>query len=87
MYLFLRLLDSSFYSGIGKLYVLKHNQVGSIIDELNELAGFEQDTDLILYEEIKAKMIELMDTENSFAVAEIQDGDIICVQRALTDQE
>lgn len=40
-----------------------------------------------LYEEIKHSMIEPMKQKNTLAQAEIQDGDIICFQKALTDKE
>ncbi|KAI8341471.1 hypothetical protein BC941DRAFT_416983 [Chlamydoabsidia padenii] len=73
--------------GIGKIYASKVAPVGSIVEDLNRLAGFEQDTELLLYEEIKPKMIEPLNTENSFSAEEIQDGDIICIQKALTNQE
>lgn len=61
--------------------------MGSVVEELNLMAGFEPGTDLILYEEIKPDMIDLMDTEKSFSDSEIQDGDIICIQKALTEEE
>ncbi|CAO3579210.1 unnamed protein product [Absidia cylindrospora] len=73
--------------GIGKIYASKLAKVGSVIDELNEIAGFEPGTDLVLYEEIKPEMIDLMDTEKTFSASEIQDGDIICIQKVLTEDE
>ncbi|KAI8373084.1 cysteine proteinase [Radiomyces spectabilis] len=73
--------------GIGRLYVSKNGKVGSIIEDLNKLAGFEPGTSITLYEEIKPTMIEEMDLNFTFMLAEIQDGDIICVQPKLTEEE
>ena len=42
---------------------------------------------LALYEEIKHSMIEPMKPKSTLAQAEIQDGDIICFQRAMSDKE
>ncbi|KAI8081535.1 uncharacterized protein BX664DRAFT_340645 [Halteromyces radiatus] len=73
--------------GIGKMYVTKLAKVASIIESLNEMAGFAPDTELVLYEEIKPEMIELMDTDKTFSQSEIQDGDIICIQKGLSEAE
>lgn len=42
---------------------------------------------IALYEEIKHSMIEPMKPKSTLQAAEIQDGDIICFQRALTDAQ
>ncbi|KAI8150412.1 cysteine proteinase [Fennellomyces sp. T-0311] len=73
--------------GIGKLYVPLAGKVGSILDQLNEMAGFERGTPLSLYEEIKPTMIDEMTPLLTFSEAEIQDGDIICIQRKLGEDE
>ncbi|KAG0165848.1 hypothetical protein DFQ28_005241 [Apophysomyces sp. BC1034] len=73
--------------GMGRLYVPKFGRVGSIVDDLNKLVGYEPGTEITLYEEIKPSMIEEMNLSLTFSQAEIQDGDIICVQKLLTNQE
>ncbi|CAO3632410.1 unnamed protein product [Cunninghamella blakesleeana] len=73
--------------GIGKLYVPKNAKVGSIVERLNKLASFEPDTPITLYEEIKPEMVEIMDLEKTFAQSEIQDGDIICIEKELSDEK
>lgn len=50
------------------------------------MAGFEAGTPISLYEEIKPEMIEGMDLEKTFAQSEIQDGDIICIEKELSEE-
>ncbi|KAF7727221.1 hypothetical protein EC973_007919 [Apophysomyces ossiformis] len=73
--------------GVGKIYVLRVDVVGSIEKTLNEMFGYEPGTELVLYEEIKPQMIEPLDKNATFINAEIQDGDIICAQKKLTEDE
>lgn len=72
---------------MNRLYVQKDAKVKSIIDTLKQMAGFKQEDDIIIYEEIKSTMIDLVDVELTFSQAELQDGDILCIQRQLTPQE
>ena len=54
----------------------------------NSTSSSSVDTPAIsLYEEIKPSMIEPMKPKSTLQAAEIQDGDIICFQRALTDAQ
>lgn len=46
---------------------------------------FHSDTDI--GQEIKPSMIEPMKPKQTFSQAEIQDGDIICFQRQLSEKE
>ncbi|KAI8641621.1 hypothetical protein BD408DRAFT_452094 [Parasitella parasitica] len=73
--------------GLTHLYAQKDAKVKSIVGTLKQLAGFEESDDICIYEEIKSTMIDLVDTELSFNQAELQDGDILCVQRKLSPQE
>ncbi|KAI7864234.1 ubiquitin carboxyl-terminal hydrolase 5 [Spinellus fusiger] len=73
--------------GVGHVYVIKTNKVISIMDQLNRMLGYPVGTLLDLYEEIKPTMIEKMDLTQTFTTAEIQDGDIIAVQKQLTNEE
>ncbi|KAI9259633.1 hypothetical protein BDA99DRAFT_513772 [Phascolomyces articulosus] len=79
--------DTQEIRGIGKIYVQLMSKVGSIVDGLNEMAGFERGTPLWLFEEIKPTMIEAMETNLTFSEAEIQDGDIICIQKRLSEDQ
>ncbi|CAO3638238.1 unnamed protein product [Mucor fragilis] len=72
--------------GLNRLYVQKDAKVKSIIDTLKQMAGFSQDDDILIYEEIKATMVDLVDVESTFNHAELQDGDILCIQKRLTPQ-
>lgn len=42
---------------------------------------------IVWLQEIKPTMIDEMDFNMTFTEAEIQDGDIICIQRELTEEE
>lgn len=74
-------------SGLNRLYVQKDAKVKSIIDTLKQMAGFSQEDEILIYEEIKATMIDLVDVESTFSQAELQDGDILCIQKRLTPQQ
>ncbi|CAO3595063.1 unnamed protein product [Absidia cylindrospora] len=89
MLIFIKLFDpiTQNVRGIGKIYVSKIDPVGSIIEDLNDMAGFDRGTELVLYEEIKPEMNEIMHTEKTFRASEIQDGDIICIQKGMTQEE
>ncbi|KAI8066595.1 hypothetical protein BC940DRAFT_275132 [Gongronella butleri] len=73
--------------GLNKLYVSPQSKISSILDQLRELAGFDPRTDIDLYEEIKPEMIENMELNKTFQQSEIQDGDILVMQRSLTEDE
>ena len=63
------------------------DQVESIISLIKKNAGYQDGQELILFEEVKPGMIEPIASEVTFAVAELLDGDIICFQPKLTDEE
>ncbi|CAG8827774.1 8600_t:CDS:2, partial [Racocetra persica] len=73
--------------GVCHLYVRKFGKVGDILKILCEKKKFPPHTPLNIYEEIKPHMIKEMKPELTFQQSEIQDGDIICFQKALTEQE
>ncbi|RUS34189.1 ICP0-binding domain of ubiquitin-specific protease 7 [Jimgerdemannia flammicorona] len=73
--------------GCGKLYVKRNGKVRDIIPILNMKKGFPLNTALKLFEEIKPSMIDPMKTPTTFQQAEIQDGDIICFQKEISDRE
>lgn len=86
---FLKHFDTSKQSltGAGKVYMLKTNKVGDLVQVINERMRWTPGTPIKLYEEIKPGMIELMKPKMSFAQSEIQDGDVICFQVDLPENE
>ncbi|KAI9247273.1 hypothetical protein EDC94DRAFT_626246 [Helicostylum pulchrum] len=79
--------EAQMIHGVGHLYVNKNEKVCTIINTLKEMIGFNQDEEILIYEEIKANMIDPVDFDATFAKAELQDGDILCVQKKLTPEE
>jgi ubiquitin carboxyl-terminal hydrolase 7 len=73
--------------GVSHLYMRKNDKVGEVIAPINEKMGWPKGTEVSLFEEIKPTMIEPIKPKQSFHQAEIQDGDIICFQKALSDKE
>lgn len=72
---------------IGHLYVHEFGRVSDIFPILCKKMNFPPNTPLILFEEIKPSMIEKMIPKFTFKKSEIQNGDIICFQKALTLKE
>ncbi|XP_056171640.1 ubiquitin C-terminal hydrolase 12-like isoform X2 [Syzygium oleosum] len=75
---------------VGRLFVKSSGRPVEILPRLNEMAGFNQDEELELFEEIKFEpsvMCEHLDKKASFRTSQIEDGDIICFQKARIDNE
>ncbi|XP_010036572.2 ubiquitin carboxyl-terminal hydrolase 12 [Eucalyptus grandis] len=75
---------------VGRLFVKTYGRPIEILPRLNEMAGFNQDEELVLFEEIKFEpclMCEHLDKETSFRASQIEDGDIICFQKAQIGNE
>ncbi|KIM26035.1 hypothetical protein M408DRAFT_330816 [Serendipita vermifera MAFF 305830] len=66
--------------GVGKVYVQRQMKVGDLSGLIYEKMRWPASTPLRFFEEIKPGMIELMKPKATFAQSEIQDGDIICFQ-------
>lgn len=66
--------------GAAKVYVNRASKVGELLGTIHQLMGWPTTTPLKLYEEIKPGMIEVMKLKATFAISEIQDGDVICFQ-------
>ncbi|KAF0554328.1 putative ubiquitin-specific processing protease 21 [Gigaspora margarita] len=79
--------DTQSLEGLCHLYIQKFDKVGNIIPILCEKKDFPPHTPLKIYEEIKPNMIEEMNPNVTFRKSEIQNGDIICFQKALTEEE
>ncbi|KAK4757395.1 hypothetical protein SAY87_018696 [Trapa incisa] len=72
---------------VGRLFVRTYSRPIDILSKLKEMAGFDLDEEIKLYEEIKfhpSVSCELLDKEATFSMSQIEDGDIICFQKALT---
>ncbi|CAB4475286.1 unnamed protein product [Rhizophagus irregularis] len=79
--------DTQTLEGLGHLYVRDYDKVGDCTNILRERKNLPPDTPLIIYEEIKPNMIEKMYLNYTFRGSEIQNGDIICFQKALMENE
>ncbi|KAI9807087.1 MAG: hypothetical protein M1825_005804 [Sarcosagium campestre] len=73
--------------GAGRIYIRKHERVSELAQPILELMDWPAGTPLKLFEEIKPSMIEPMKPKQTLHQAEIQDGDIICFQKVLSEQE
>ncbi|XP_028758702.1 ubiquitin carboxyl-terminal hydrolase 13 isoform X2 [Neltuma alba] len=71
---------------VGRLFVKLVGKPSEILMKLNEMAGYGREEEIVLYEEIKFEpsvMCEPVDKELSYAESQLEDGDIICFQKAL----
>ncbi|WOH06257.1 hypothetical protein DCAR_0625680 [Daucus carota subsp. sativus] len=71
---------------VGNLFVNCAGKPIDILRNINELAGFDPDEEIDLYEEVKFEpciMCERLDKGSSFRSSQIEDGDIICFQKHL----
>ncbi|XP_037414267.1 ubiquitin carboxyl-terminal hydrolase 13-like isoform X2 [Triticum dicoccoides] len=69
---------------VGNLLLKASSTPSDIVPKLNEIAGFQPDEDIELYEEIKFEpniMCEPVDCDVSFSLNQIADGDILCYQK------
>ncbi|KAI9898253.1 hypothetical protein N3K66_006613 [Trichothecium roseum] len=73
-------------NGIGHIYISKEKKVEELVPLILAKMGWNNklgDEDkLLLWEEIKPTMIEPLKPKQSLKAAELQDGDIICFQKA-----
>ncbi|KAE9447955.1 hypothetical protein C3L33_20144, partial [Rhododendron williamsianum] len=72
-------------SYVGRLLVKANGKPVEILTKLNELAGFSPDEEVELFEEIKFEptvMCEHIDKKLTFRGSQLEDGDIICFQKA-----
>ncbi|KLJ12169.1 ubiquitin thiolesterase [Blastomyces silverae] len=74
-------------TGVGHVFVRKHSKVSELAGPILDIMNWPAGTPFILYEEIKHSMIEPMKSKQTFHQSEIQDGDIICFQRQVSDSE
>ncbi|KAI4305787.1 hypothetical protein L6164_029130 [Bauhinia variegata] len=70
---------------VGRLFVKSTGKPSEILTRLNELAGYDPEEEIILYEEIKFEpnvMCEPVDKKLTFRASQLEDGDIVCFQKA-----
>jgi len=70
---------------VGRLFVKALGKPSEILTKLNEMAGFSPNEEIELYEEIKFEpnvMCEHIDKKLTFRSSQLEDGDIICFQKA-----
>ncbi|KAH7554220.1 hypothetical protein JRO89_XS12G0136900 [Xanthoceras sorbifolium] len=73
-----------FFKYVGRLFLKSSSKPIEIIGKLNQMAGFDPEEEIELYEEIKFEpvvMCEHLDKRTSFRLSQIEDGDIICFQK------
>jgi ubiquitin carboxyl-terminal hydrolase 7 len=73
--------------GVGNFYAGYQDKVQELGPQILKVMGWPPGTNFKLSEEIKQNMIEAMKPKMTLAQSEIQDGDIITVQRNLSDKE
>lgn len=73
--------------GVGTFYAAFQDKVSDLSPTILKMMGWPAGTQIKLSEEIKQNMIEAMKPKITLAASEIQDGDIITVQRVLGDKE
>ncbi|EMS52242.1 Ubiquitin carboxyl-terminal hydrolase 12 [Triticum urartu] len=70
---------------VGRLFVKASGRPQDILPKLRKMAGFLQDDDVELYEEIKFEpnvMCEYIDNRIIFRSCQLEDGDIVCFQKS-----
>ncbi|CAN6439956.1 unnamed protein product [Victoria cruziana] len=70
---------------VGRLFVKAGGKPLEILTRLNEMAGFPLNEEIELYEEIKFEpnvMCEHIDKKATFRASQLEDGDIVCYQKA-----
>lgn len=87
--LFLKHFDAKTQSlfGVGNFYASSQDKVADMTPQICKLMGWPSSTSFKLSEEIKQNMIDAMKPKSTLAQSEIQDGDIVTVQKTLSDKE
>ncbi|KAF2403000.1 ubiquitin carboxyl-terminal hydrolase 21 [Trichodelitschia bisporula] len=73
--------------GVSHFYAAQQDRVSDISPQIFKLMGWPADTAFKVFEEIKHSMIEPMKPKQTLAQSEIQDGDIITVQKHISEKE
>jgi ubiquitin carboxyl-terminal hydrolase 7 len=76
---------NEFFRYVGRLFVKASGKPQDILPKLRKMAGFSQDEEIELYEEIKFEpnvMCEYIDNRLLFRACQLEDGDIVCFQKS-----
>lgn len=73
--------------GVGHCFVRATDRIKELYPIICQKVGWPEKTPISLFEEIKPTMVEPMKDLITFHQSEIQDGDIVCFQKTLTDKE
>ncbi|RIA93955.1 ICP0-binding domain of ubiquitin-specific protease 7-domain-containing protein [Glomus cerebriforme] len=79
--------DAQTFEGLGHLYVRKYGKLGDYNRDLCMKKNFPSDTPLTIYKENKPNIVQELNLKYTFTQSDIQNGDIICFQKTLTDKE
>ncbi|KAF1918723.1 hypothetical protein BDU57DRAFT_511450 [Ampelomyces quisqualis] len=87
--LFLKHFDTKAQTlyGVGTFYAALQDKVLDLTPTILQMLDWPAGTQIKLSEEIKQNMIEAMKPKVTLAASEIQDGDILTVQRVLNEKE
>ncbi|CAG8773020.1 10712_t:CDS:10, partial [Cetraspora pellucida] len=89
MFIFLKYFnpDTQSLESLGHLHVQKNRKINTIFPILHKKKKLQSNTPLDIYEEVKPDLIEKKIPELTFSKSDMQDGDIICFQKTLTNKE
>lgn len=75
-------------SGLGYAYMSPNDRVQDLAKPILKMTGWDAGSvDLKLYEEIKPNFVEVMKPAQTLQASELQDGDIVCFQKAFTPEQ
>ncbi|KAJ6489907.1 ICP0-binding domain of ubiquitin-specific protease 7-domain-containing protein [Mycena sanguinolenta] len=81
-------LDKQTLRGVGKVHILiKRKKIGDLAPVINERMRWPPNTPLKFYEEIKPGMVGAMNPQLTFYQSKIRDGDIICFEVDISQDE
>lgn len=87
--LFLKYFDQHTQSltGIGCVVVGKNDKVSELFPHICKIMNWPTTTVIDLFEEISPTMVDSIKIKQTFAQVEIQEGDIVCFQKHLSESE
>jgi hypothetical protein len=85
-------VDNQRLHGMRPIYVHRQDKTGKLSAIVAEMMGWKQEAgeppvSIAFYEEIKPGMIETLKPNSTFTQSEIQDGDIVCFMRTLSQKQ
>ncbi|KAI5283615.1 hypothetical protein KEM54_001983 [Ascosphaera aggregata] len=74
-------------TGVGHTYVRVQSRIADVGKTILERMNWPLGTEVILFEEVKHNLVQPLKPKQTFEEAEIGNGDIICFQRQLPEEE